>query len=76
MPTERFKKSPYIREPNDSLSLSRTLDDGRKVPWHRVVLWVVNFSKEPSTFIFRLGLKVYAADFLKFVEHLSDPVVS
>jgi hypothetical protein len=32
MPTERFKKSPYIREPNDSLSLSRTLDDGRAVP--------------------------------------------
>jgi hypothetical protein len=32
MPTERFKKSPCIREPNDSLSLSRTLNDGRTVP--------------------------------------------
>ena len=76
MLSERFKKSPCIREPNDLLSLSRTLNDGRTVPWQRIVLLVVNFSEEPSTFIVRLELKVYATDFLKFVEHLSDLVVS
>ena len=57
MPAERFKNSPYIREPSDSISLSLTLDDGRTGSWQRVVLWVVNLSDEPAAaFTFRLEL--------------------